>query len=215
MKLDFESSFIKAAKAAHNTTNEHNINDYPFPIVEVIKRDKDVLLFTYKEFATLMGVSVEDVAKYGCTEEAFHIKSGGKKAIIYNDDKYEKRLRFTLAHEYGHLKMNHNGTSFSRLEKNRKMKLEEYEANTFASCLLFPIHIRNKFQAVMEPEEISDLFNISYESAEIAMKIFDDHMDNGLNDVLSVYEHKEHDSYISFLEEMYESKLEYLESYSY
>ncbi|TGP62552.1 ImmA/IrrE family metallo-endopeptidase [bacterium M00.F.Ca.ET.180.01.1.1] len=31
--------------------------------------------------------------------------------MVYNALRYSKRLRFTLAHEYGHVKLNHTGES--------------------------------------------------------------------------------------------------------
>ena len=40
------------------------------------------------------------------------ILKGNKFAIIYNDDVYHRRLRFTLAHEYGHYIMEHDGMSY-------------------------------------------------------------------------------------------------------
>ena len=213
LNLEYQESFIKAAKAAHNVTEFLNIEKYPFPIVEVIKKDKEVQLFTFTEFAKMTKADKRDIAIAAGTDEAFHIKQGKKKAIVYNEFKYEKRLRFTLAHEYGHLKMNHAGSNIRSIEKSdRNIMMEEYEANSFASCLLFPINIRYRFQDVMDANEISELFNISHPAAEIAMDIFNTHMDSGLDDFFSTYEHQQHSSYISFLEEMYHSKREYYES---
>ncbi len=59
------------------------------------------------------------------------------------------RLRFTLAHEYGHFIMGHTGVrlnkTFTYKDYYRRIA-EEYEANLLtASCLLFPLHLNYRY----------------------------------------------------------------------
>lgn len=216
LNLEYQASFINAAKKAHETTELLEVDEYPFPIKDVIKSDKTVKLFTFDEFSKITGAGKKDIVKASGTDEAFHVRKGNRKAIVFNEHKYDKRIRFTLAHEYGHLKMNHKGSNFRSIDKtDYKVSLEEYEANTFASCLLFPLNIRHKFHEVMDVEEISELFNISLSASEVAMDIFNEHMDHGLDDYISIYEHKQPSSYVDFLEDLYQAKFEYLDELRY
>ncbi len=215
MQLQYEQSFLRAAKKVQQLTNEKDIENFPLPIKQVIKEDKSVHLLTYKQAAEINKCEIKDIAQFGKSNEAFHIQINEISFIIYNDEMYYKRLRFTLAHEYGHLKLNHGGTTLNRNKTFRdktRVKLEEYEANTFASCLLFPLNLRYKYREYMSIPEIADLFQISESSASIAMKILDNHLDNGLEEVISVYEHKQFSTYISYLDELLQDRIEYLQS---
>ncbi|MEY8603583.1 ImmA/IrrE family metallo-endopeptidase [Staphylococcus nepalensis] len=215
MQLKYEQSFLRAAKKVQQLTNEKDIEKFPLPIKQVIKEDDGVFLLTYKQTAEINKCTINDVARFGKSNEAFHIQINGMNFIIYNDEMYYKRLRFTLAHEYGHLKLNHSGTSLNHTKTFRdtmRVKLEEYEANTFASCLLFPLNLRYKYRDYMSIPEIADLFQISESAASIAMKILDEHLHNGLEEVISVYEHEQFSTYISYLDELLQDKIEYLQS---
>lgn len=59
------------------------------------------------------------------SEEAFTLKN----EIYYNDKLLDKRIRFSLIHELGHIMLNH---------KENRSEAEEREANFFATNLLAP-----------------------------------------------------------------------------
>lgn len=95
---------------------------------------------------------------------------GGIKTIFINDKKgtFERR-RFTVAHELGHCLLNHplqeSQLRNSEYDINAN-SVYEYEANIFARDLLMPSIILAKLD-VHTPQEIINLCNISFISAEI------------------------------------------------
>ncbi len=80
--------------------------------------------------------------------------------IYYNESRYEKRIRFTIMHEIGHIMLNHN-TSTSEIER---------EANFFARFILAPpvlIYAHDR-TCDIDKKTISEIFNISDEAAGYA-----------------------------------------------
>ena len=180
MHFVYQNSFLKAARAVNALIETNYIDEFPLPIKEIIENDSNVELFTFKEFCNITGYSLNELQTYGGSDEAFHIKKGNKFAIIYNENVYNRRLRFTLAHEYGHYIMEHDGMSYKKtpiFQDAQRTHLEEYEANSFASCLLFPLNVRYKYRNVLNEYDVADLFEISYQAAKVALDIFDEHME--------------------------------------
>lgn len=207
----YQNSFLKAARAVSALIETNYIDEFPLPIKEIIENDSNVELFTFKEFCNMTGYSLNELQTYGGSDEAFHIKKGKKFAIIYNENVYDRRLRFTLAHEYGHYIMEHEGMGYRNtpiFHDAQRTHIEEYEANSFASCLLFPLNVRYKYRDVLTADDAADLFKISYQAAKVALDILDQHMDSGLEEHISMFEHRYMETYMSFLDEMLGEQLE-------
>lgn len=174
---------------------------FPVPIKKMINNDRDVTLLTFGEFAQLAGVSRSEVAEIGQSNEAFHFKKGKRSFIVYNALKSVGRQRFTLAHEYGHIKLNHVGKSlYDRDKRTGAYSQEEFEADTFASCLLFPLHLRYEYRK-KSSYEIANKFSISFSAVWVCMRILESHLESGLERYLTRYDHRKNDSYINFLRE--------------
>lgn len=61
-------------------------------------------------------------------------------SIFYNKDKPKVRQRFTISHEIGHIILFHHLYVPSKILTNNKNKgIWEYQADTFAQNILFPI----------------------------------------------------------------------------
>lgn len=118
----------------------------------------------------------------------------------YSDDRYYNRLRFSLAHEVGHLVLHKElygdfgidsvKKFYSFIEKieSRNYSYLEIQANKFAGFLLIPFQKldearneffeRNKGLVGMEPsvlnpyiaDDLSDIFGVSPQSLEISLK---------------------------------------------
>lgn len=198
MNYEESQAFMRALESA----NSFNIEGkFPVPIKDLIRNDKDIHLLTFGEFAQLAGVKRSEVAVIGQSDEAFHFKKAGMSFIVYNALRSTSRQRFTLAHEYGHIKLNHTGKSIYDREKGTgTYTREEYEADTFASCLLFPLHKRYEYRK-NSSYEIANKFSISFSAVWVCMRILENHLDNGLEKYLTRYEHRKNDSYINFLRE--------------
>lgn len=198
MNYEENQAFMRAIEKADSFYIE---GKFPVPIKDMIRGDDEVQLFTFGEFARLAGVKRSEIAVIGQSDEAFHFKKAGKSFIVYNALKGVSRQRFTLAHEYGHIKLNHAGKSLYDCEKGTgTYTREEYEADTFASCLLFPLHKRYEYRK-NSSYEIANKFSISFSAVWVCMRVLDKHLDSGLEKYLTGYEHRKSDSYINFLRE--------------
>lgn len=188
-------------RALESTYSLNTEGRFPVPIKDLIRNDEDIQLFTFGEFAQLAGIKRSEVAVIGQSDEAFHFKKGKNSFIVYNALKNISRQRFTLAHEYGHIKLNHTGESiYDRGKEISTYTREEYEADTFASCLLFPLHKRYEYRG-KSSYEIANMFSISFSAVWVCMRTLENHIDNGLERYLTLYEHRKSDSYINFLRE--------------
>ncbi len=90
------------------------------------------------------------------------IRSGIFEGLLRGD----VRARWTLAHELGHIALQHPRRPYrKRVGKEVRGidKLFEKEANIFATEFLAPIHIAQKYKAV---DRIKDVFQISTEAAQ-------------------------------------------------
>lgn len=91
-----------------------------------------------------------------CSEDGFtawHL--GNKWAIYYNDRKPVFRRRFTIAHELGHVMLEHKEHS----------ALAEQEANHFAAAALCPLPLLALY-GIRSVPEIARIFKISDDCAE-------------------------------------------------
>ena len=161
---------------------------FPLDILEIISQDQRIKLMTFNEFSNKTYTPHFQISSIFGSEDAFHIRKGNKALIIYNNSLPMNRLRFTLAHEYGHFVMGHTGINLNEhftYEDFYRRKAEEYEANSFASCLLFPLHIRYKYFNCLNTYKTSEIFQISVQASEIALKVIKTHMDSGLDDYMS------------------------------
>jgi len=92
--------------------------------------------------------------------------------LLNNNIDYEKRKRFTFAHEIGHLILGHGDQYCDK--KNFYTRQIEKDANAFASELLLPSKYIREFVHKKEVScnsiiSISDQFDVSYSVASIAL----------------------------------------------
>lgn len=79
--------------------------------------------------------------------------------IYYNDSMPDRRIRFTIMHEIGHIILDHTEHS----------DLAESEANYFAKYALAPPPLVHQLQ-IEDYVELADTFDISYECALYSMR---------------------------------------------
>jgi len=90
----------------------------------------------------------------------------GKWYIIYDDTMPKERIRFTVAHEIGHIFLGHELIGQHRRTFNPNKPQIETQADIFASRLLAPACVLWGL-GVTTAEEIMQLCGISYQAAEI------------------------------------------------
>ena len=218
MRVNYQKSFYKAAKAVYEISNGLDNLSFPLDILEIISQDRRIKLMTFNEFSNKTHTPHFEISSIFGSEDAFHIRKGNKALIIYNNSLPMNRLRFTLAHEYGHFVMGHTGINLNEhftYEDFYRRKAEEYEANSFASCLLFALHIRYKYFNCLNTYKTSEIFQISVQASEIALKVIKTHMDSGLDDYMTSNENLHPKNYLLFLKESLDSHIDYTNEFNY
>lgn len=101
------------------------------------------------------------------TDDGYSKLIDDKPVIYYNDSKPIHRIRFTVAHEIGHILLGHisDGETLHRNTEKDTPNPKEQQANIFARDLLMPAVVINKL--VSSHADISRLCNVSEQSASI------------------------------------------------
>ncbi len=143
---------------------KHEIKELPVDVKKICSAEK-INVFTYnegKEF--IKSLNLEDNIK---DNDAFSIGS----LIFYDSDKPEPRIRFSIAHELGHifLHLDNNFSTSRPTVYNREISPcdnpIETEANIFASRLLAPLSVL-QFLNLNSASEIAEVCGISYTAAK-------------------------------------------------
>ena len=135
---------------------ENNLIKYPLDLEELCRKNNWVLLpYPDKNKEEFMSIS----------EDGFSVLENGKYVINYNKDvKYKgrelfTRVRFTIAHEIGHIVLGHH--FFNKDYYDEFENIIEKQADTFAGNLLVPSIILHKYDFLSKHKEIvQDLFFI-------------------------------------------------------
>lgn len=121
---------------------------FPVNILQLISQFPNIHLTTYKEFNSTIAISLGKTAEQ-ISSEAFSAKTSTGFIIFYNDNtslKIPRRIRFSLAHELGHILLGHFDTYEGFLPRNGFGVVNsqiEGEADVFASEFLCPTCLTN------------------------------------------------------------------------
>lgn len=120
-----------------------NIAEFPINIFSIINSFDNIKIVSYHQFMTDHNLTMEETFELlnsdeGCTD---YFKPLNRYIIYYNDltDKSQNRIRWTLAHELGHILCKHycdDTKLFSKELSEAEYKFKEAEANHFTSLLL-------------------------------------------------------------------------------
>lgn len=128
------------------------------------------------ELVGMLGGSIQ--TDFSCTDGSV-VKEGESFRILISPFQDEKRRRFTIAHELGHLFLHMgyltNAELWERQDENIYHRLgsseKEYQANEFAAAFLMP---QNEYIKIMNENiigdkvntsKIAEYFNVSVEAA--------------------------------------------------
>lgn len=87
------------------------------------------------------------------------------KILYINKNLTKTRGRFAIAHELGHILLNHNDLSHKVHNENDNKNIEEFQANIFARGLLMPAIVLKELNCI-EAQDIANICNVSFQSAE-------------------------------------------------
>lgn len=193
MREIYRKSFFKSVRLVHLLIEQGVVSSYPLPIKNIIKQDDGVILLTYQDLSEKYNYSMEQLQKIIGTSDAIHLTKDNLHAIAYNQNQDERKLRFSLAHEYGHYKLNHKGLECKNDGFHYDYNisdLEEYEANSFACCILFPLNIRYSYRGEYCAEEFADLFKITVPAATKALNILEEQLSCCYKQYIDIYKEK-------------------------
>lgn len=159
----FFMEYMDARDLAWKILLDNNVVTFPVNIQELINAYNITLVKNNDAVQLLkrLNISGENDA---C---AIRLK---QRYIIYNPDIYLPRLRFSLAHEFGHIVLGH-------IKKNsvtpEVTEHSEEQANIFASRLLAPAIVA-KAENITTEQQAAEFFGLSAEAAAIRFKRFQD-----------------------------------------
>ncbi len=149
-------NYKKVRSTAWKVLINHNIRELPVPLARIANESGITLLKN------------AEVNELKDGEVGISIMDGKQWYIVYNNDTNKGRIRFTIAHELGHIFLQHP-TERSGYH-TRKFKLDkpevETEADSFASRLLCPSCVLWGLQ-VHTARDIAQLCGVSYTAAKI------------------------------------------------
>jgi len=121
-------------------------------------------------------------------EAAAIFKENGEKELIIPERVFKNandgmpRDRFTLAHEIGHLSLNHESgiPAYGSLRENREeveaFRDPDWQANCFAGAFLIPSFmiemLSNKLKRRLMTSDIANYFGVSHSAAETRLEKF-------------------------------------------
>lgn len=153
--------YFNVRDAAWQTLIDYQIKELPVSVSKICRlagikviRDSDAHLL--------------DIGEYGIS-----VKQGDKWYIIYDDTDINERIRFTIAHELGHIFLGHDFINGYHTRRYNIVKpSDETEADMFAARLLAPACVLWAI-GVDSAEELARLCNISKSAARIRMHRLD------------------------------------------
>ena len=156
-KPDFEKSYITANNIL---VSSDVLTSFPFKVKDIIKKEDDIKCCSYKK-AKKFNVNIEDFG----SKSAVLIRMENNKIIFYNEEESIPRIKFSILHEYGHYKLQHD----LNIKDKDMYKKFEVETNYFAAQLLIPEQLIRELQSRgkrITKQLLIDLFQVSEIAAQ-------------------------------------------------
>ena len=155
---DRQPDYARAAGLACRVLLRQPVLRLPVSLGKVIAASPGIRLKTYGQFCRERGLNREDFASWAVSAHGFTLRRGSRAVILYNEEKALPTIRFTIAHELGHLFLLHR----------RDDQVDQLEANCFARHLLCPAPAARLLGLTGE-EEYARAFRVSLPMARVAL----------------------------------------------
>lgn len=130
-----------------------NIKSFPIDCLKILQ-DCNIIVVPYSEIKQKRPALYKMCKTF--SGDAFKLGF----TVYYNDLKQKNRIRFSLMHELGHILLCHDDNPTKEMEQ---------DANIFSSNILAP-RMAIHYAKCQNYNEVSKLFNISQQAADIAFK---------------------------------------------
>lgn len=156
-----EPNYKYATNAAYQELFYYNGSFPQINIYDLLFESGDIILKSYTQAANYLNCPHNEFT-YNIAQSEFgftvsDLKSGNH-IIYFNNLKDEKTIRFTLAHELGHIRLGH-------IVDN---DVSDKEANCFARNILCPVQIIRELN-LSTAEDYAECFGISIPMAEVSI----------------------------------------------
>lgn len=183
MKIRY--SFIRKRIVAFLKSVPQELLVYPLNMKQLVKCLPNIRICTYETYAQRYQIQIREVyqicqSKSGCT---IYNPSVGKYLLLYNNASYDNnvsgRRQWTLAHELGHILLNHLAHASNSVPENDAQqafnKLLESEADEFSATILapFPLFQQLSIKSSLDVKRVfglSDLASVNRYSSYIKWK---------------------------------------------
>lgn len=153
-------NYYRATNAAYELLIEQDVLEIPVSLNKLIYLHKhNIHLISYSQMAARFSLTVSEFKSLAPSEFGFTMKKKGNSCILYNEEKGYCTNRFTIAHEIGHIVLEHEVDN----------SVAEREANCFARNLLCPVPIIDSLK-IGEVNDYAGWFHISELAAENSIK---------------------------------------------
>jgi Zn-dependent peptidase ImmA (M78 family) len=162
-----EANYKFARDKAKQILRQHKINSVPTDLQIICER---------------LGLEFVELDDPNESDGAVLEMEGGLRVAMLNRAKPFVRARFTLAHELGHIFLNHDKREFYDPEVAREWgedapenakPAKEREADAFASELLIPMEQLKKYQGdLRDLDKLTGIFQVSKPAMSIAVANF-------------------------------------------
>ena len=150
-------------RRAWETLLEEGIGQFHIKPRQIARR-RGYCVFTYGQYLEATGRSLLEVAqRYGT--DGFTLQIHGEYAIFYNPTSPIPRIRWTLAHELGHILLGHGAVCRFAQPVEGKSR-EDRQADRFAADLLCPGPPLRRC-GLHSAQELAKLCDLSGQAAEI------------------------------------------------
>lgn len=157
-KINFKKAYVKANEILVSSCI---LAEFPVKAKSLIESDSEIKCCSYKKAKKFQGLKIEDFG----SKSAVLIRSKNKKIVFYNESELKSRIRFSMLHEYGHYKLEHD------LDVDSAVIYSAYEIETnyFAAQLLMPEQLIRELQKrgmEINKSKLIELFGVSEEAAQ-------------------------------------------------
>ncbi len=155
----------------------------PVPIKKIAKSFPNIRVIPYSRYMRDANITEEQMYRQAGTDDAYtdYDMQNNQYIICYNDliptIMSSNRYRWNIAHELGHIVLNHHKNGKTRLFRNALSKSEYYElekeANWFAAYILVPYIIIQKLCHIVTVKGIRNNCRISNAAAAFRKQDYD------------------------------------------
>lgn len=162
-----QPDYARAAAMAARCLIRLQVKTLPVRPMEILRRCRNTVIYTYQQAAEHLNMDEFDFERRCAGAEAFTIRGKTQEGeaayvVCYRNGGHPGRLNFTLAHELGHMILDHKADDAA----------DEEEANCFAQHLLCPEPALRQLEAEekLTAQRVSRACFVSLSAAEKVLR---------------------------------------------